>query len=285
LAWFDKYTTSSHPYYSSLHTFWNFGEGTGDQTADITGHGHTGVITYTTSPTWVAGWAPAGVTVSAGTDENLYFGYAPEQCKTKTAIVAGGTAPFTYNWNLDRPLFPGESITGNTTASVSVYLMDTAQLCVTVTDACGFTVTDCAMLFAEDVRCNAGNSQSQKVMVCHNGNTICVDASAVTSHVIHGDEIGPCGSFTLPDIITESLKPGFTIYPNPGNGNINIIVNFADDNSDKTIRVLNMSGQIVREINMKQQIRTNITVHEAGVYLVQMISNKQVITKKLVVVH
>jgi len=172
--------------------------------------------------------------------------------------------------------------------------MDTEELCVTVTDAAGCTANDCATMFAEDVRCSTGNNNNNKVRICHSTNStsnpwveICVANEAVPAHLAHGDYVGPCHTnVAIPaDVITENSKPGFTIYPNPGNGNINITVNFADDNSDKMIRVLNMSGQIVKQINMKLQNRINITVEDAGVYLVQMISNKQVITKKLVVVR
>lgn len=287
--WHDKYTSSSHPDYSNLHTFWRFNEGSGEETTDITGHGHKGVITYTTPPIWIAGWAPAGVTVSAGADENTYYGYTPDQCVTKTANITGGTGPYTYNWTLDRALLPGETMTGASTASVTVCLMDTAQLCVTVTDLCGFTVNDCTMIFAEDVRC--GNGQNQKVSICHDGNMICVDANAVPAHIAHGDYVGACavtrgGSAyeVIPNPVTvESIRPGFNIYPNPSAGSFTITVDA--DNAAESIRIFNASGQMIRQINIGQQKNIKIVMDNPGVYMVQLVGEQKIVSKKVIVIR
>jgi len=106
-------------------------------------------------------------------------------------------------------------------------LMDTARVTVTVTDADGCTTSCSFVVYAEDARCFAGNSNIQKVTICHrNGsscNTICIDSSAVNAHLAHGDVIGTCRTSTWclvshkndeggEDIATSSY---LTAYPNP----------------------------------------------------------------------
>lgn len=227
------------------------------------------------------------MTVSAGADEHLLFGYLPNQCKTKTAAVTDGTAPFSYSWTLSRALLPGETMTGANTASVTICLMDTAELCVTVTDAASCTATDCAMIFAEDVRCGSGNNQ--KVMICHNGNTICVDANAVPAHLAHGDYIGPCeSSFAIPEVITKakSAEPALSVYPNPGTGKFTIDLDRSIESmKDGLLRVINSNGKVVKQWSMNQQNRIQMELTIPGIYIIQYTSNDRVITRKFVVVQ
>src|SRR5690606_7920841 len=82
--------------------------------------------------------------------------------------------------------------------SVKAGLMSTGIFTATVTDANGCTKTYTTTIYAEDVRCFAGNSGNAKVKICHQTNNgcheICVDASAVAAHLAHGDFLGTCTS-------------------------------------------------------------------------------------------
>jgi hypothetical protein len=138
------------------------------------------------------------------------------------------------------------------------------------------------------------DEDKEKVYVCHNGNTICVNANAVPAHLAHGDYVGPCtvnrGEITVEEIpkplITESAKPGFNIYPNPSAGDFIISLNLAADHSgDRIINIINSNGQVVKQLNMNGQNRVSMNIKDPGTYSVQLITNRQVITKKLIVVH
>jgi len=234
--------------------------------------------------------------VSAGEDRSLYFGYLPEQCVSITANVSNGTAPYSYQWTLDRPLLfnvitanGDESMSGGNSQTVTVCLLDTATLCIAVTDANGCTFTDCVTIFASDVRCFAGNSNNAKVTVCHNGNMICVDENAVAAHLAHGDYVGPCvanraNAGTIE--IEQNLKPGLTIYPNPNKGDLTVTMNLNDEEiKNAVIHVINVSGQITKQIKVNNQHKLNFSIKEAGIYFIKLITNKQVYTRKLTVIR
>jgi hypothetical protein len=251
--WYNNPVTSSHPDYEHLNTYLKLNEGSGDIVSDASGNGHYGVFWPPDHyPTWISGWLPEGATtptVDAGPDLSTYFGIASMQQVTRTAVVSGGTPPYLYEWTLGRPLlcnqvnsdgdesFSGGTCENNTcpasgspsvnpscseSATINSVLIDTATVCVTVTDANGCMATDCFTVMASDVRCFAGNSSNQKVLMCHHTSSqsnpwvsICVDANSIDAHLAHGDYIGSCSSSKSAAISETNPDPDFTIYPNP----------------------------------------------------------------------
>lgn len=208
------------------------------------------------------------------------------ECVTKTASTTGGTGPFTYSWSIDRPLATGETITGASTATVSVCLISPANLCLTVTDDNNCVATDCAMINAEDVRCTAGNSGNHKVMVCHNGHNICVDYHAVPAHLAHGDYIGSCvtsrANRELPE--HENEESEFMIFPNPSGGEFFIQQKNVSLSPVVTIvRIVNANGQVVKQFSMDKQLAKKISIDNAGLYLIQFIQGNKTYTQKIVV--
>ena len=225
--------------------------------------------------------------VSVGPDATSYFGVISEQCVTKTAVVQNGTAPFTYSWTIDRSLLSGESITNTNSETVTVCLLDTANLCVTVTDANGCVFTDCAHIFAQDVRCFAGNSEEHKIYVCHHNNTICVDQSTLATHLDHGDYYGQCISNTLNvgEITGEEISGSLLkIYPNPSHGNFTLYINSSVNYVDAEI--INASGQIIKRVKINGQSKVDFTIKNAGVYFIRLTSvDRKILTRKVVVLQ
>ena len=175
-------------------------------------------------------------------------------------------------------------MTGSNTASVTVCLLDTAVLCITVTDANGCTASDCATIFAEDVRCFSGNSGTHKVRICHNGNSICVDSNAVSAHLNHGDYVGQCitnmANFSTDDLQEEEAKFKFDIYPNPGNNNITLILKLdPEERENGSIQVINMNGQVTKRIDNLNKDKITFTLNTIGVYFIKLITNKTSVIK------
>ena len=231
-----------------------------------------------------------GVIVSAGADIHLYYGYPPMQCVTRTATIQNPSGAYTYRWTLSRSFLSGETMTGTNTQTVTVCLRADANLCVTATSATGCSGTDCAMIFAQDIRCSAGNSNNVKVNICHNGHTICVAQSAVPAHLAHGDYLGQCNANLITKSnLTEELEVSgsvFSVYPSPSKGDFTVSVNLGtDDSRGGNIQIVNMNGQVIKQIAIAGQQQLNLSLKEAGIYIVRLITGRQVISKKLTVLH
>lgn len=170
------------------------------------------------------------ISVSAGPNEQSFFGAANYQTLTHTAVVTGGTPPFSYTWTLNRPLLcnqvnsSGDEIFATTggactnticpttgslavapscsgSATINATLITDGTVCVTVTDANNCSATSCFLISAVDARCFAGNSTIKKVKVCHRTSSatrpwvqICISRSALAAHLTKnpGDYVGNC---------------------------------------------------------------------------------------------
>ncbi len=134
--------------------------------------------------------------------------------------------------------------------------------------------------FPEQPNCD---NNPNKTYVCHNGNTICVNITALQSHLDQGDLEGPCGPCNtnamqvLPDneseIAGHSLQPlnsvfpdsqephhidngsqvsnQMHIYPNPASEQI--LVMLPEINEEGTLRILSITGQEMHTLPLSRQ--------------------------------
>lgn len=249
------------------------------------------------------------ISVEAGTDVTTYFGITSQQTVTRTAVVSGGTAPYTFSWSLGRPLlcnqmnssgdeaFFGGTCQDNTcpssgspadtaicsgNATITATLLDTALVCVTVTDANGCTATDCFYVNASDIRCFAGNSGNHKIKVCHKTSSpvnpwveICIDTNALNTHLSHGDYIGPC-DFTKEsdEDLDEHHEFHFHLYPNPASEKVMIDFVSGEEGTFR-IEIVNMTGLVICQVEGNTEIGENIRQlnlpgYAPGLYLVRL---------------
>lgn len=167
------------------------------------------------------------------------------QCSNLTAIVSGGTPPYSYAWS-----------SGHTTSTISVCHNTTAQFIVLVSDSNGCTATASTTVEVIDACCEGTN-----VIVCYEDSTLCVDSADVTSYLIYGGTIGPCPSAQARSV-TAMVKnagshEGLRVYPNPFSQSIVFEMELKRSGHVK-IEVMDVAGKKVAEINN--------SVPAAGIY-------------------
>jgi hypothetical protein len=236
---------------------------------------------------------PPALTVTTGNNATVYYGYAPQACTTLNAQANGGLPNYTYLWS-----------NGANTATTNVCPSVTTDYTVTVTDANGCTTTSAPVsVCVVDVRCgNNGVSICHKKVVCSkSGKTkneiVCVPASAVASHLAHGDKLGACVAVTgcksaaRTEAIADEAEtggPSVIVYPNPFSSDATL--EFRADASDRTaVEIFNTQGVLVAKIfdavtEEGEVYHANIDGSQwaKGLYLVKIVSVNGVQNLKLV---
>jgi hypothetical protein len=158
---------------------------------------------------------PPQLTIYAGDNKTVYYGYPDSACAKLTATnIGGGVPPYTLLWS-----------TGSTANSITVCPMTTTSYTVTIKDKNNCTFTDTVLICVIDVRC--GNNLD-KVTLCHNTgsntnptNTLCVALPAAVNHIAHGDQLAACGTIkTCPPtgriVFSGPMQEGYLMaVPNP----------------------------------------------------------------------
>jgi hypothetical protein len=187
-------------------------------------------------------------------------------------ITATAPGAVTYSWS-----------NGATTQSIDV----TAGgiYCVTAADANGCSTTACDTI-ANAVNVACGHN-GNKVILCHvppgnpgNPQTICVDASAIPSHLaLHpGDCVGPCSLYYAPrysEILNTIDEKGFfaEAYPNPFTNSFQLHMITSPD-MPVTVNVHDVTGRIVEtyaDVNEQTQIGNKLA---KGVYTIDVIQGE-----------
>jgi hypothetical protein len=198
----------------------------------------------------------------------IYIGYGPASL-TITATPQGGTSPYSYIWN-----------SGATTASVSVNAAGTYA--VTVTDSKGCTTTASIVMKTLDVRCGNNNT---KVMICHNGKTICVSQDAVQDHLNHGDYLGGC-TCAAARLATDATAINgnaslISVYPNPVNEMLTIKLGAL--NTGAVVQLYNASGVLVKtERLITSTTLLSVRTLPAGVYYIRIKNGETASMHKIV---
>ncbi|RYD83692.1 MAG: T9SS type A sorting domain-containing protein [Sphingobacteriales bacterium] len=261
----------------------------GDNTVTLTvkdpsGNMHSATATVTVKTTLAA---------NAGNDATVYYGYSPMASTTLSGSATGGGGTYSYAWS-----------NGASTKNITVSPTSTTTYTLTVTDNNGCVSTDKVTVNVVDVRCG---SKLDKVSVCHNGNTICIAASAVPSHLSnHGsDYIGACQSngkketsFTEDEQENASMEEEtafiagrLTAYPNPFSSNATIEFSITKDQF-ASLEIYNVEGKLVKSLfngdlsaNTVYKVNVDAGDMKANMYFARLTTGSQVQHIKLILVR
>lgn len=282
--WYAKNTTSSHPNYSDLHTYWKFNTGYGTTVYDASGNGHTGYTYY--SPAWVTGWSPKEATkpdcsISASAT-NITLGYG-EQSITLTGS-GGGTYYWTGHWlNTSRGstvvFSPGE---GDGYYTISLTTKNEYE-CLSTCE-----IKICVLDYRAD-------SEGKKIYICHvpsgepsNSQTLAISTNAVSAHIGNhsGDKLGRCGQECSANLGKRSSDNTGTVltvgendllvYPNPSKQKVFI----TGLKGSATILLTDQVGRIVGQYSIDDQA-IPVDHLSPGMYYLMISDSSGKTTKKL----
>ena len=188
---------------------------------------------------------PPPLTIEAGDNQTVYYGYPPAECASLSYSGAGGgVPPYSYSWS-----------TGENDQDIEVCPMVSTMYYITITDANGCTATDSVIVCAIDVRC--GN-KLDKVEICHfppdypeNKQTLCVALNSVEEHLSHGDSLAACGTVReCTDLLPKAAPAGSNVAeaslklqanPNPFSS-ITTLTFSAEKEGQATLRLVDAYG-------------------------------------------
>lgn len=211
---------------------------------------------------------PASGAYTGGDASHLYLGYGPQ------SVTLQASGADSYTWS------PASGLSSTTAANPVFTPTSVGTYTFTVTGSNGAcTATASVTITVTDVRC--GN-KNDKVMVCHNGQSICMSASAVQAHLRNHpqDKLGGCGA----EAMAKAKDSGATIkaYPNPFSSQTTIAFTF-EQQTEYTLQVFDLSGNLVqqwpkakavagREVRVDWEPKRS----KKGVYILRLVSQQGV---------
>ncbi len=132
----------------------------------------------------------------------------------------------------------------------------------------------------------ACGNDSNKVLICHKGKTICISKDAVQAHLNHGDHWGACNGTAAAMEFVDDDKTGkqlqVKVYPNPAHDDVTVYMEKAAPGA--TVELFTVSGLLVRAAKLVSRPQ-NVSVKglPAGVYLVVVRSGIQVTTERIII--
>jgi arabinan endo-1,5-alpha-L-arabinosidase len=230
---------------------------------------------------------------TGGDANTIYLGYGAQEL-TLTATDANPSGLTSYTWS------PAEGLSSTTGASVAFAPARAGVYTLTATakNEFGCTATAAVTITVKDVRCEG---KSGKVLVCHRGVVICVEAMSVSEHLNHGCRLDNCtnnatiGSGatatnvqSLLQETTATEEPTLTAYPNPATSHATIAF-LLKATGRYSLALYDSSGKLVGNLkegslsaNEQGLVELNTRTYATGLYLLQLTTEKEIVSRRIV---
>jgi hypothetical protein len=223
------------------------------------------------------------VTVTTGQSYTIYKGYG-QQYVTLSANVSGGNNGYSFSWS------PSTGCSNSNSASTTVSPNSTTTYTVTITSSTGCTKTVSKTIVVEDVRC--GNNDN-KVLVCRNNQTKCINENQVASYLNNGYQIGECSNHCktseganpeqdnkdLNTLVAKDIK----VYPNPSNGVF--MIELPEGTTNANVIITDMNGRIIerKAITEASSLQVNMSGVAQGMYLIQVATGTETYQSRITI--
>ena len=188
--------------------------------------------------------------------------------------------------------------------SVMFYQPDRKMTITILTNYRGARLYDVAKALYEALPqfiCGNTNKKEDKIIVCYNGNNLCVDRKAAEGFIEKGAYLGSCESESFTKTARAessgdntklvSGKNLISVYPNPASGIVSI--SFTTTVTSKTkLELYDMSGKVVKNLyegvldkNGRQKIELQTNSLPSGIYIVSLQTGNNISQIKLVVTN
>ncbi|KAA9338761.1 metalloprotease [Hymenobacter busanensis] len=221
---------------------------------------------YACVPPTIAVVPASNVYTGAGPG-TIFLGYGAQS----VTLQASGVNITTYSWspaaglsnpNIANPVF--------TPTAAGTYTFT-----VTATDVNSCVETAQVTINVLDVRCGNGN---RKVLVCHKGNDLCVDATGAASHLAHGDRLGSCNATPSVRAVSEMV---LTAAPNPTADRTTLSFELPRDGHFR-LEIVDMRGQVASMLAEGEGRTGQVYQYELrkgllrnGLYIARLVTDKE----------
>lgn len=187
--------------------------------------------------------------------------------------------------------------------SVMFYQPDRKMTIAILTNYRGAKLYDVAKALFEalpEFLCGNKNKKEDKIVLCYNGNTICVDRKATAGFIERGAYLGGCeAAITKPQTSPMTMiemkqlpeQEFINVFPNPSSNHF--FINFKIPQSGKvSLQLYDLQGKLVKNIyeglvekdtSKVMQVKTSML--QTGVYIIRLQTAKRVSEKKLIITN